>query len=161
MNKIVFFIFLTLLLVSCSLKTPIQPNATIEPTLSDLFKTQALKFIEEASKLSALTKSGVNYLDYKDQLVNVHSKFDTLDTLWTSNFLQENRASINKAIEGWDLAQSLWELKLNESKEPNEVFSKELFNLYKDYSGDLLVSEKYTNYTLIKDPNTGDNRFAL
>jgi len=111
------------------------------PTLSDLFKTQGLKFIEEASSLKSMTKQGVNFLTYSSQLSEVHGVYEILSSLWVDGLEPEAKENVQLALEGWDCALLLWDLKINHKYAVVEYGStKEYFEKIYSYGGDNLVT---------------------
>lgn len=122
----------------------LRPTATLTPTpeLSDLFKSQITKFLEETTKLASLTSQGVNYVTYGNQVAEVQGIYELLSNVWPGDYEKETKENIDKALEGWRLALYLWSLKIGDKDNPVEPN----INGYKDiieYGGDNLTTDKH------------------
>ncbi len=154
MKKFTYVIVLAslLLLSACTQTIAPTPTQTIipTPTVSDLFKTQALRFIEEANKLKSMTMEGVNFADYSAQLAEVNGVYELLDTLWLENFQVVTKENFELALESWDYAQLLWSLKIGKKDnpvEPNINHFKELM----EYGGDFLRTDIHPSNYIVKE----------
>jgi len=154
MKKFILVIVLAslLLLSACTQTTAPTPTQTIipTPTVSDLFKTQALRFLEEANKLKSMTTEGVNFADYSAQLAEVNGVYELLNTLWLESFQVVTKGNIEKALESWDYAQLLWSLKIGKKDnpvEPNINHFKELM----EYGSDFLKTDIHPSNYIVKD----------
>lgn len=166
MKKIFLIIILAILLSACAPEPTTEPTSeqtpTVisTPTLSDLFKAQVVRFVEEASSLKAMTEQGVNFVEYSQKLSAVRSIYEILGTLWTDDFKVETQEIIQKAVEGWDCAYLLWDLKLNYEHSINEYdSSKDYFQKVYACGGDDLLLVDIDR--IVTDEETGERRRAL
>lgn len=125
LNKIAS-ILACLSLIGCSVSTsvstptlaptPTKERPTLTPTtkpeISETFKEQLMRFLEEATTLNAMTEVGVSYLNYQQQLGKAAGAYQLASVSWPPNFAPKARNSLDKAFEGWELALELWSLKV-------------------------------------------------
>jgi len=151
---------LAILLFACSpVQTP-EPTPTLAPTptLSDLFKTQALKLVEEASTLMSMTDQGVSFVDFSGQLSEVRGVYEILNSLWEEDFQIETKENIESALNSWSCALKLWNLKIDYKYALVETGSgKEYFQEIYSCGGDDLILDTYFTETMI-DEKTGEER---
>jgi len=115
----------------------------VDPTPSDLYKSQALKFVEEASKLKSMTEQGVDFATYSDQLAEVHGVYEILSSLWADGLEPEAQENIQLALKGWDYALSFWKLKIDNPYTLLEYGeTKDYYDEIYSYGGDDLVIGK-------------------
>lgn len=74
------------------------------------FKSKLNAFLVEAEKLNVMTEQGVNFQEFRSQLVAVKSTYAAIDT-WPSSY-QDAQRSFDLAIKGWELALDVWEFKV-------------------------------------------------
>jgi hypothetical protein len=147
------FIFVTILVTSLLLSAcakssiavptdtpaPTQTIATT-PTLSDLIKSQVLKFVEGTTKLKSMTTEGVNFVNYSEQLAEVNGAYELLIAIWGGDIDITTKENIEKALEGWGNARLLWDLKINHKYAvSNSGRTREYFQKIYDYAGDRLT----------------------
>lgn len=77
------------------------------------FKGQIKPFLVEAEKLNIMTEQGVNFQEFKNQLVEVKSTYASIDS-WPVSYQDEKR-SFDLAIEGWKLTLVVWDFKVGNS----------------------------------------------
>jgi len=146
------------LLIGCSSEPEPEPEPTAVPSpeVSDLFKSQSLKFIEEASKLKSMTKQGINFSEYSEQLTEVEGVYELLDSLWVEDFEVETQENIEKALEGWEWAKFLWGQRIEHylCHISNDVDTREYFDQIYDYAGDDL--DISTGQFMIENEATGE-----
>ena len=162
MKKGLLVVILVLLLVGCSSEPIQEPTPTVvpTPTLSDLFKTQVVRFVEEASRLKSITEQGVNFVEYSQQLSEIRSIYDILDSLWVDDFEVKTQENVQKAIESWECAYLLWDLKINYKLSINEHdSSNEYFQDVYGCGGDDLLLVDIDR--IVMDKDTGERRRAL
>jgi len=149
MKKCVLFVVVILVVVGSF-------GCSSEPEPSDLFKSQALRFVEEASKLKSMTEHGVSFVEYSSQLSEVEGAYELLDSLWTEGFEVETQENIEKALEGWEWAEFLWDQKIEHylSRITTDVDTREYFDRIYDYAGDSL--EINTGIVMIENEVTGE-----
>lgn len=131
-------IALVILFSACSAGPTPEPTPTVipSPTVSDLFKSQGLRFVEEATVLKSMTKQGVNFLEYSKQLSEVGGVYELLDSLWAEGFESDAQENIKKALEGWECAKLLWDLKINHKYAvSNQSSTREAFYKVYEYGG--------------------------
>ncbi len=149
------FIFVTilaslLLLSACTQTIATAPTDTpapthtqtiaTTPTLSDLIKSQVLKFVEGATKLKSMTTEGVNFVNYSEQLAEVNGAYELLIAIWGGDIDITTKENIEKALEGWGNARLLWDLKINHKYAvSNSGVTREYFQRIYDYAGDRLT----------------------
>lgn len=75
------------------------------------FKSKLNTFLVEAEKLNVMTEQGVNFQDFRNQLVEVKSSYAAIDS-WPSSY-QDERRLFDLAIKGWDLTLNVWDWKIN------------------------------------------------
>jgi len=75
------------------------------------FKSKLNTFLVEAEKLNVMTNQGVNFQDFRNQLVEVKSSYAAIDS-WPSSY-QDERRLFDLAIKGWDLTLNVWDWKIN------------------------------------------------
>jgi len=133
-----------MVLVSCNAKPSVPiptPTPTVaKPSISDVFKEQLTRFLEEATTLNAMTEQGVSFTDFRRQLASVKGAYDFASAAWPSDFAPEARDSIEKAFKGWDLTLYLWNLKIENKDNPVEP-NINGYEAITTYGGDLLVIE--------------------
>jgi hypothetical protein len=136
-----------------------QPTSTPPPTLtpteskpsiSEIFKEQLTRFLEESTKLNAMSEQGVNYNDFKQQLANVKGAYDLANATWPSDFAPGVHQSILKTFDGWDLALYVWGLKINDSDNPVEPDINGYVEIT-NYGGDNLVYDVHDQNYIVED----------
>jgi Fe2+ transport system protein B len=70
------------------------------------FKSSLNAFLAEAEKLNLMTEQGVNFEEYRTQLIEVKSTYALIDS-WPMSYQNEKR-SFDLAIKGWDYALDVW-----------------------------------------------------
>lgn len=83
-------------------------------TISDVFRTQLMRFVEQSQRISVSVSHGVSYRDLKNQVIDAESTYRILSASWPNNFAPDAGVEIEKAIEGWRLALELWSLEIEE-----------------------------------------------
>ncbi len=147
MRKLFCAIFI--LLASCAAPTPPPPTLTPTPELSETFKTQITRLIEEGTKLSSMTEQGVNYLDYSDQFAEVNGTYELARATWPAGFLVDTQAKMQKAINGWVFASDLWSLKIGEKDNPVEPNINGYLS-YKNFEGDAAIIDIHPDDYLVE-----------
>lgn len=102
----------TLWLVGCAS----EPEAPAP----EAFETQLAQFLREGTKTKTMASQGVSYGEFVAQVVNTKAAHDLTLSIWPGDFAAESREDFGKAVEGWDLALQLWELKINKGDNPTE-----------------------------------------
>lgn len=125
-----------------------RSQAESKPTVPEIFKSQLMRFLEEASKADAMTSQGVNYRDLKQQVATVQASFNLIDSTWPAALPSEAREDFRKALQGWGLALDLWELKLNDKDTPVEPNIND-YQTYMEYGGNALVTATYPQDYLV------------
>lgn len=93
-----------------------------EPKLPDFFKQQAREFLSKAGKLEAATSSGVNYLEFKQQVQDVMGSFQTLADAWPTKPVVEGRFDLSSAVRYWAAAHDAWASKVRgDYTIPNDI----------------------------------------
>lgn len=128
----------------------VAPNPTITSTASRtpaparntdaIFDAQVKQFLQEGALLEAMTSQGVNYVNFERQLVELKGAYGLADATWPAAFAPHARVQFDKAIQGWDLALYLWDLKLEKADEPAEPDING-YPVYVAYAGDELLIE--------------------
>ena len=130
--------------------TPV-PTPTPIP-ISNLFKEQITRFLEEGTKLEAMTEQGVNYADFRQQLVSTKGPYDLASSTWPPGFAPEARDLMDDAIEGWDLALVLWGIKLDYKYQyPPTEPDYNGYDRFASYGGDRLVTEVWLDTFWFED----------
>src|SRR2546421_11356878 len=65
-------------------------------------------FIDDASRLLALTSQGVNNEKFGDQLATVRADFDLLTKTWPSGYKPGVMREFELAMQGWQLTYTVW-----------------------------------------------------
>jgi len=91
-----------------------------KPKISEIFKTQLMKFLEEGAKTNAEASQGVSYLELREQVANTAAAYDLLSATWSTNFSVDCRKDFDKALQAWGLTLDLWNKKVNQKDEPTE-----------------------------------------
>jgi hypothetical protein len=128
-----------LVLVSCG--TPPTPTLVPTPTpvpISDFFKKQITRFLEEGTKLNAMTEQGVNYADFGQQLASAKGPYELASTAWPPGFATGAQDAIDHALEGWNLAIELWARNIDGLSGFREGIGLD-YDRYASYEGDLVV----------------------
>ncbi len=76
------------------------------------FKAKLQPFLVEAEKLNVMTDQGVNFQEFRTQLVEVKSSYASIDS-WQSSY-QDERVMFDKAIQGWSYTLDVWKIGLND-----------------------------------------------
>jgi hypothetical protein len=92
--RTIFPLFLLFALVSCG-----PPRE---------FQGRLDHFIDDASRLSALTSQGVNNEKFGDQLATVRADFDLLTKAWPSGYKPRAKQEFERALQGWQLTYTVW-----------------------------------------------------
>jgi hypothetical protein len=124
-------------------------SCTSKPKISDVFKEQVTRMLEEGATLTSMTKQGVNYSAYSQQLAKVKGAYDLASATWPSDFASEAKPNFEKAFEGWDLTLSLWALKIGDKDNPVEP-NINGYTSYTNYVGDSLIIETYPSDFIVK-----------
>jgi hypothetical protein len=99
-----------------------QVARVFEPKLPDFFKQQASEFLSKAGKLEAATSSGVNYLEFKQQVQDVMGSFQTLADAWPTKPIVEGRFDLSSAVRYWAAAHDAWASKVRgDYTIPNDI----------------------------------------
>jgi hypothetical protein len=72
------------------------------------FRERLDHFIDDASRLSALTSQGVNNEKFGDQLATVRADFDLLDKAWPISYKLRAKHEFELAMQGWQLTYTVW-----------------------------------------------------
>ncbi len=118
--------------------------------ISDTFKQQLMRLLEQSSTLNAMTSQGVNYVTYRDQLAEVRGIHDFTSTLWPSRFRTDAKDELDKALEGWDLVLYLWQLDIGDKDNPVEP-NINGYQLFIDYADGLLHMETHPSYFIVPE----------
>ena len=129
------------------------PSNTPNPTptkqlVTDLFRNQALKTLEEGSKLVGMTKTGISYLELGNQLGTFQGSSDLLKSMWQQDFAPNAKTNIEKAIEGWQLCLKLWNKKIAAVTESSQyIYTNkdgltDMYGDYLDYLGSNAITTK-------------------
>lgn len=117
---------------------------------SDIFRTQAIKFMEDGSAMSSNIKTGVNYFQMRSLYEKANGSYGLLMASCPKDKLPEVRKSFEKALEAWDLCMYLWANKINKFDNPTEPN----INKYKkliDFAGEKLIIETHKDNFIVKD----------
>ena len=179
-RSLIFICILSLIFVSCmpsassgnSIQTAIAqtqvampiamptlvPTPTLIPTpiptklvISEMFRTQIVKLLEEGTKLTAMTEQGVNYLNFRDQLPNVMSPWDLAVANWPKGFPDNSKEFIYKALNGWQLADSMWYGCVRDVEVVKEIYGPVIWGQYVDFEGNNLITAAYGDEQIIED----------
>jgi hypothetical protein len=150
-----------IILASACNNTPIaQPTYTLQPTytqppliptytpvptklfVSEMFRTQIEKFLEEGTKLTLMTEQGVNYVNFKNQLPSVMSPLDLAGANWPKGFPSDSLEFFNKALTGWQLVNGMWGFCVKDVEIIYEI-SPSLYKQFADFEGDSLITAVY------------------
>jgi hypothetical protein len=118
--------------------TTIPTPTESKPSISETCKNQLTRFLEEGTKLNAMTEQGVNYNDFQQQLATGKGAYDLAIATCPSGFIPEAQVDIEKAFEGWGLALSMLKGKINQSQLPIEP-DKNGYDLIVAYARDKLT----------------------
>ena len=142
MKKIIIFcmIMVTFASVGCSRK----------PKISDIFKTQLMKFLEEGAKTNARATQGVSYLELREQVANAKAAYDLLSVTWPADLDVDCRGDFKKSLEGWDLTLDLWRKKLKEFDNPTEPNTNG-YAKFLAYEGELLVTKTHGHNFMVQE----------
>jgi len=86
------------------------------------FESKLNAFLVEAEKLNVMTEQGVNYQDFRNQLVEVKASYAAIDS-WPSSY-QDERRLFDLAIRGWELTLDIWDWEINSTFPEFEVFTE-------------------------------------
>lgn len=97
-------------------------------------------FINDASRLSALTSQGVNNEKFGDQLATVRADFDLLAKAWPSSYKPRAKKEFDLAMQGWQLTYTVWNRSLRRpgDDELDVATNPELMTDLVIYAGDKL-----------------------
>lgn len=109
-------LIVVLLSHGCGPKKP-EPDG---PKVTQEFKTQAMKFIEAGTVTTAKASQGVPYADLKAQVVSMHAAYDLMLAVWPEDIAIDDKKVLKDAIECWELALYLWNLKIKQADNPTE-----------------------------------------
>jgi hypothetical protein len=118
MSRLVALV-LTLLLCSCSF-------------LSSAFRDNLRKFVEQGSRLAALTEQGVSFDRFGDQLASATATYDLLDSTWPKHYKPDAKKEFGEAVIGWKLVHQLWSM--HNRSDRQGVFDHELRQLVDSYA---------------------------
>lgn len=137
----------------------VTPTPTITPPASRtpaparntdaIFDAQVKQFLQEGALLEAMTSQGVNYVNFERQLVELKGAYGLADATWPAAFAPHARVQFDKAIQGWDLALYLWELKLEKADEPAEP-NINGYPMYVAYAGDKLFIDVHPSDFIVR-----------
>lgn len=115
------------------------PTPTVsKPSISETCKNQLTRFLEEGTKLNAMTEQGVTYNDLQQQLATGNGAYDLAISTCPSDFIPEAQVDIQKAFNGWNLALFMREGKINGSQLPYEPDNNG-YDRIVNYAGDNLI----------------------
>jgi hypothetical protein len=117
--------------------------------VSEMFRSQMLKFLESGSKMKALSEQGVSYNETRDALANVRAAWDMTRTMWPSDLNSTSTDFFEKSIKAWDSCLDLWKLKLEKKDMPTAPDTNG-FAAYKQQFGDDLVIAIYDSSCLVE-----------
>ncbi len=75
------------------------------------FKAKLEPFLVEAEKLNVMTDQGVNFQEFRTQLIEVKSTYAAINS-WPMSYQDEQR-SFDLAIKGWEYALEIWNFQLS------------------------------------------------
>jgi len=113
-----------------------------KPKISDIFKTQLMKFLEEGAKTNAHVSQGVSYLELRGQVASARGAYDLLSATWPADLEVDCREDFKKSLEAWNLTLDLWALKIGEKDNPTEP-NVNGYAKFSAYSGGLLITKTY------------------
>ncbi len=128
-------VFLAFSLAACDLILPnrnanqaARPTQTPEPTepliqvpLPETFRTQIMIFIEEGTKLDAMTGQGGKYFNFSNQFTSTENAFTTAKSFWPDGYSPASVGRFENALNGWKLVNGMWGIKV-EHPEISEMF---------------------------------------
>lgn len=97
------------------------------------FRAKLDSFIVEATKLNSMTEQGVNYDEFRAQLIEVKSAY-TLIGDWPSSSEDEKQA-FDKAIIGWNLTLDVWDVYIDDQYGFSYPENEELLKDTAEYLG--------------------------
>jgi len=117
--------------------------------VSEMFRSQMLKFLESGSKMKALSEQGVSYNETRDALANVRAAWDMTNTLWPADLDSTSKDFFKKSINAWDSCIDLWKLKIDEKDMPTAP-NVNGWASYKQQFGDDLVIRVYDSSYIVE-----------
>lgn len=125
-----------------------QANAQV----SDLFKSQLIKLVEEATKLDQLVAQGVGHAEVKSQFAATKAPFELARLTWPVGFATNALSNFDDAIRAWEFAMDLSEREQKMHAEKKDVLSKH-FNSEEMVLLLSVTERAYTPIDLEKDSN--------
>jgi hypothetical protein len=97
------------------------------------FKAKLNNFIVEANKINSMTEQGVNYNEFRSQLIEVKSAYALIKN-WPSSY-HNAKDAFDKAIEGWNLTLDVWKVQLDDEYGFTNTKNEELLKSIAKYLG--------------------------
>jgi len=114
--------------------------------VSEMFRTQMLKFLESGSKMKALSERGVSYAETRDALTDVRASWDMTLTMWPSDLDKSSVEFFEKSMKAWDACIDLWKLKIAESDMPTSPGINGYSRYQQQFGDDLVIQVHDSSY---------------
>lgn len=86
--------------------------ASSKEKLPEKFRERLEALMDRATKLSASSKVGMNYVDFGAHLQELQGAFDLASVVWPTEELQKEKDDFQNLISSCSLAQALWKEKV-------------------------------------------------
>lgn len=114
------------------------------------FRQLAEKMLLEASRLQELTRQGVSSQVFSEQLASASGAYNLMMLSWPQQIGIESQRQMNRAFEGWDLANKLWSTKNSDQDTPTEPDINRFDDIV-SYIGDSATIKTYHDgYIVVK-----------
>ena len=113
--------------------------------LPEMFKSQLMQYLKDASKLSTSVTDGITLVDLNEQLQELKGSHELLSSLWPENFSLSSREKLEKSQEAYKLAYKLFRGKTLNYDEPTEPSTNGFQDFENSILADALIFQKYTN----------------
>jgi hypothetical protein len=121
-----------------------------KPEITDMFRQQLTRFLEEGTTTTAMTEQGISYLQFQQRIPAMNGAYDLAVSTWPEGFSADARSSFERALDGWDLALDLWSLDIGDKDNPLEP-NINGYQRYVDYAGDMLVYDTHPSNFIVED----------
>jgi hypothetical protein len=100
--------------------------------LTNAFRDNLRKFVEQGSRLAALTEQGVTFDRFGDQLASATATHDLLESTWPKSYKADAKQEFAETVIGWKIVHQLWSM--HNRSERDAIFDHKVRHLVDSYA---------------------------